>query len=368
MKKLMMTAAALVLITGAAQAANGTGGLEQGWYMGVDGGANYTDQMDFKSAFGRKDKARYDLGWTAGANAGYAWGNNWRTEVEGDYREANVDKLKGPGASGSRGEFSSYDAMLNQIYDFNNSSRFTPYLGVGVGAVWQTARHIGTVFAPNVSIKKDDVVDFAYQGIAGVEYDLTPQAALGLRYNYLGALEGDKFKTNTGVKVKDDGYGNHALQVTFRYGFNPPAEPMPAPAAYTPAPAVAPAPVVAAPTTYAVPTEAMIEASPYKIFFANDSAQLNDAGRQVVASAADAVKTQHAGVIQLTSNTDTTGSAKHNDALSARRSESVRQALLSDGVDPSMIKTISNAERNLPVPTKNGVREPRNRVVTIVLQ
>ncbi len=366
MKKFLMTAAVLALTAGMAQAQTVTkGGLEQGWYLGVDGGWNHTDDQVFKSALG-KDKAKYDEGWTAGANLGYAWGNNWRTEIEGNYRDNDVNKMKGTGASGGTGSFRSWDAMVNQIYDFNNASRWTPYLGLGVGAVWQDAHRMGNAYSPTTTINKDSVAAFAYQGIAGIEYDLSPQAALGLRYNYFGAMQGDKFKTNTGVKVKDDNYGNHAVQITFRYGFDRPVEPVATPVAATPAP-VAPAPAPA-PVTYGVPTEAMIEASPYKIFFANDSARLNDAGQQVVASAANAVKTQHAGIIQLTSNTDTTGSAKHNDALSARRADSVRQALLSQGVDPSMVKVISNAKRDLPVPTGDHVREPRNRVVTIVLQ
>jgi len=360
MKKLLMTATVLAVTAGAAQAA----GLEKGWYLGASGGWNHTDDQVFKSP-AAKDKVKYDEGWVAGVNAGYAWGNNWRTEIEGNYRENDVNKVKGVGASGGDGSFRSWDAMLNQIYDFNNRSRWTPYLGVGVGAVWQDARHIGNVFAPATTIDKSSVAAFAYQGIAGVEYDITPQAAFGLRYNYFGALQGERFKTNTGARVKDsDGYGNHAVQVTFRYGFDKAAEPMPAPRAETAAPVVA-APT---PTTYAVPTEAMIEASPYKIFFANDSAQLNDAGHQVVASAADAVKSQNVGIIQLTSNTDTTGSVKHNDNLSERRAKAVRQALIAQGVSPSMIKIISNAERELPVPTGDHVREPRNRVVTIVLQ
>ena len=64
-----------------------------------------------------------------------------------------------------------YTALVNGFYDFKNDTRFTPFLGAGVGYA-------------NVNAGGADD-SFAYQGIAGVSYELCPQWALTAQYNYL---------------------------------------------------------------------------------------------------------------------------------------------------------------------------------------
>lgn len=107
-----------------------------------------------------------------------------RTELEGSYRRNNVDKITGPGASGGEGSFRSFGVMANEYYDFHNTSAWTPYLGAGVGVAFENARRIGNAFAANNTINDWDT-QFAYQGIAGVDYWATKRSALGLRYNMI---------------------------------------------------------------------------------------------------------------------------------------------------------------------------------------
>jgi len=381
MKKLLLTAAVLAFATGAAQAATSSTSntndgawysLPPGWYVSAGGGFNFAPDDNFK-AHGAKDKVDYDTGWLGEVALGHAWGNNMRTEIEGSYRHNNVDEVKGGGAAGGSGDFHSWNAMLNEYYDFKNRSAWTPYLGVGVGAAFENAHNIGTAFAPRTTINDWDT-QFAYQGIAGVDYWTTPRSALGLRYDYFSTTRGKFDTTNAAVigRARDEQYQNHSILVTYRWQFDDNHS-----ARYSenseqtsenraPAAAVAPSQTAQA-TTYAVPSEQDIENSPYKVFFSNDSSKLNDTGRQTVADAVSAYDNQHMVVINLTSNTDTTGTVKHNDHLSAARAESVRKALIAKGVDPQKINVVSNAERDLPIPTGDGVREARNRVVTIVL-
>ena len=117
-----------------------------------------------------------------------------------------------------------------------------------------------------------------------------------------------------------------------------------------------------------MPSEQAIEASPYKIFFANDVSKLDGTGKKMVSDAVAAFNNQGTAMLDITSNTDTMGTEKHNEHLSVARAAAVRRALIAQGISPDKIHVVSNAERALPVQTGNHVREPRNRVVTIVLQ
>lgn len=69
-----------------------------------------------------------------------------------------------------------------------------------------------------------------------------------------------------------------------------------------------------------------------------------------------------------TGHTDTAGSANYNMARSLRRASSVKNALVKEGVPATSITVVGCGETALLVPTKDGVREPQNRRVEIVVQ
>lgn len=70
-----------------------------------------------------------------------------------------------------------------------------------------------------------------------------------------------------------------------------------------------------------------------------------------------------------TGHTDTVSSMRYNDALGMRRAEAVKQALMDRGVNASIINAMrldSKGERELAVPTADGVREQGNRRVIMI--
>lgn len=67
-------------------------------------------------------------------------------------------------------------------------------------------------------------------------------------------------------------------------------------------------------------------------------------------------------------HTDKVGSDVFNDALALRRAEAVRTALIARGVAPASIVAVGRGKREPLIPTPDGVAEPRNRRVEIVVR
>jgi hypothetical protein len=105
----------------------------------------------------------------------------------------------------------------------------------------------------------------------------------------------------------------------------------------------------------------------FMVFFDWDSTKLSDASLNVLEQARDAFKNKQDARITATGHTDTTGSEAYNMALSLRRANAVKDALVKLGVPAAAITTVGVGEKNLLVKTADQVREPQNRRVEIAV-
>jgi outer membrane protein OmpA-like peptidoglycan-associated protein len=64
-------------------------------------------------------------------------------------------------------------------------------------------------------------------------------------------------------------------------------------------------------------------------------------------------------------HTDTVDTLEYNDALSIKRAEAMKLVLVAAGIPAERISTAGRGERELLIPTKDGVDEPKNRRVEI---
>ncbi len=69
--------------------------------------------------------------------------------------------------------------------------------------------------------------------------------------------------------------------------------------------------------------------------------------------------------VLVVGHTDTLGSGSYNDDISMQRARAVRERLVQEGIDPRRIEAVGRGERELLVPTRDDVAEPRNRRVEI---
>ena len=110
------------------------------------------------------------------------------------------------------------------------------------------------------------------------------------------------------------------------------------------------------------------EVRTYMVFFDWDKSDLSAQALATIGEAAAAFKNGGQPAITAVGHTDTSGTDQYNMALSMRRAVAVKDALVREGVPASSVAVEGRGESELLVRTGDGVREPQNRRVEILLQ
>jgi len=355
-KKTLLAAAAVVALPVLAQAQP-----VNGLYLGAGVGGNFLQGEKSTDSNGDSVSLDYSWGYAGVLSLGWGFGNGLRMEIEGSYRQNDVSDIKynTTNLPGSTGTVTSYGAMANILYDIDIGGALggiTPYVGVGAGYVWQNVDKlgVGTAGTTNTLSISGDGGSYAGQAIAGLSLPISavPGLSLTAEYRFIAIagndLSGSATYTPQGGtsevengKLAIENSFNHSILVGLRYAFNA-------------APAVAAVAPVAAARTYLV-------------FFDWNKADLTDRARQIIGEAASARGT---GVTRIEVNgyTDRSGSDQYNQGLSTRRANAVAAELVRRGVPRNEIATRGFGEANPLVPTADGVREPQNRRVEIILK
>ena len=327
-----------------------------GWYVGA--GAAATMPTDSDSTVGNADnKITFDTGWGVLGDLGYGWSNGFRAEGEIAEFRTNADKING--ASGINGRINNVDFMGNLYYDFRTGTNWTPYIGGGIGLSSVDADHIGTL--TNGGSFNDSSLEFAFQGIAGVAYQVADNWSVTTDYRYTRTTD-PTFKTTAGGSGRFEN-ASHNVVIGVRYTMHAPEKPAPRleeVAAATPAPAPMPTPAPApAPAVAPIPQS-------YMVFFDFDKSTLTPEAERIITSAASDFKKGGYVRIVVTGHTDTVGTDAYNQKLSERRANAVRIAMQKLGVDPNAIMAIGVGKNGLLVPTADQIREAQNRRAEIV--
>jgi outer membrane protein OmpA-like peptidoglycan-associated protein len=353
-KKTLLAAAAVVVMPMMAQAQP-----VSGIYLGAGLGANFLDKTDITGTFDSppltldRASAEFDWGYVGVLSLGWGFGNGLRAEIEGSYRENTTSSYKYANTTqrGPNGTATSYGVMANILYDIDLGGALgglTPYVGIGGGYIWQEYSDVGG----RVSSTSNDLYNgtsgaFGGQAIAGLSLPISsvPGLAVTAEYRFM-ATAGHNLDSNTldGVKLKanaDVDNFNHSLLIGLRYAFN------------------------AAPVIWAQPP--ILAAKTFLVFFDWSKADLTDRARQIIGEAATA-RGQGVTRIEVNGFTDRSGPADYNMQLSIRRANAVAAELVRRGVPRNEIVTRGFGEENNLVPTADGVREPQNRRVEIILK
>ena len=277
---------------------------------------------------------------------GWGFGNGFRAELEGGFRE---NGLHNPGGLEKKPS-----VMGNVIYDFVGvMPMLQPYVGVGAGYAWAIEQGLHGR-QPSYSYYGPDHTQgsFAYQAILGASYPITSIPGLSLtgEYRFMGMTSNRSYGAvrlpptgpapHGSITFRDD--YNHSILIGMRYEFG------------APAPAMAPMPVVD------------VGAKTFLVFFDWDKADLTSRSAGIVSEAANYSRGNQYTRIDVDGNADTSGTPTYNQGLSERRARRVADELVRDGVPANAISMHAYGDTKLLVPTGPQVREPQNRRVEIV--
>ena len=126
------------------------------------------------------------------------------------------------------------------------------------------------------------------------------------------------------------------------------------------------APVLAPAPPPPPPPPPMASAKVFTVYFAWNRSWVGPQGMAILKQAADTFAAGGVVTVQVTGYTDTSGSRRYNQRLSTRRAQHVAHILAHMGVPWKAMAVAGRGENDLAVPTPPGVREPRNRRVTVV--
>jgi outer membrane protein OmpA-like peptidoglycan-associated protein len=320
-RKALLAASAIMVLPAAAHSQSSwfqpSNPTYQGVYIGAQGGLNWL--LNNQSYV-------MDTGWTVGGKVGYDFVGP-RVELEGMYHSntGNAVVIFPTGYANVKGRIDQVSVMANVLYDFFPGATVTPYIGGGAGVAFVDA---------NIQGCKMCLTMFAYQGILGVGFNATPAMRIGLEGRYYGTTNPGAYFNNNIMAM---------LSLSYKFG-QPEMAPPPPPSA----------PSVAPPS--------------FMVFFDWDRSNLSDQALNTIRQAAAAFKQKGNARITATGHTDTSGPESYNMALSLRRANAVKDALVREGVPAQAISVIGRGEQGLLVQTGDGVREPQNRRVEIVIQ
>ncbi len=327
-------------------------------YLGLGAGGNFMSDADI-DGMGIGTEADHDTGLAGAITLGFRRADGFRSEFEVAGRTNDVDQLQGMGTAS--GDIDALTFMGNILYDFQRFGKFKPYMGLGLGLARVRFDNVSPIGGGSIN---DHDMALAFQGIAGMSFELTDRFELFGDYRYMGTADLDVQEATSGTTVSAD-YRNHTVMGGIRIALYSPRQHVVQPEPMAPAPVQ---PVAAkTPLEPEPPAAAAPLARNFIVFFDWDSYDLTPTAAQIVSAAADETERDKLHV-RLTGHADKSGPDLYNMGLSKRRAETVREEMVRLGVSAGEIGLSWKGEREPLVPAPDGIREPQNRRVEIVVE
>ena len=106
----------------------------------------------------------------------------------------------------------------------------------------------------------------------------------------------------------------------------------------------------------------------FMLYFVEGSDELTEESKRTLESVFADLQQRAVPDVLVVGHTDAVGSNTFNDELARKRADTVKAMLIGRGVRADDVVAIGRGKRELLVPTADGVAEPRNRRVEIVVR
>jgi opacity protein-like surface antigen len=178
-------------------------GESRGWYVKLQGGVSSMADTDFSGekvlGSGSVDTS-FDTGAAFGGAIGYGVTPTFDLEIDYTYRQNDISSGKRAGRTVlSGGDYASVAVMMNGIYRFEVDYAVKPYLGIGIGFLQEVDSDLE--FADGGKLEDLEDRGFAWQGLAGLAYPLTPHFEIFGEVRYISASNIDLEKSGGSVSA-----------------------------------------------------------------------------------------------------------------------------------------------------------------------
>jgi len=106
----------------------------------------------------------------------------------------------------------------------------------------------------------------------------------------------------------------------------------------------------------------------FTVYFVEGTQEFTADSQAAVDGILAAIAKRPVADVTVVGHTDTVGSEAFNDDLSRKRAEVVRAGLIDKGLAPENVVAIGRGKREPMIATGDGVSEPRNRRVEIIVR
>lgn len=332
-------AGALAITTGASMAddTTDTNAWPGAWYVLPTIGVMHTDS----------DLNAKDYNFSYGIRVGKELSEKWDVQLGLTHSSATEDSNNYTG-----GKYKQNLLGIDAMYMFSRD-KFRPFLLAGIGIANNNIHYGGAAGFPNANGNKNSWM--ANVGV-GAQYDFTDN--LGVQADIRQVYSRAKADGGLFGSDRHDTIGNTYLNVGVVFKFGEPkhvaaTEPAPAPepaveekaepAAEAPPPAPPPEPEQKSAPAAVGPDEPVIQkvAIQAEVLFDFNKAIVKPAGKKILDS--DVVEKMKANpqveLLLITGHADRIGSEQYNQKLSERRAESVKQYLVSQGIEEQRLHT-----------------------------
>ena len=111
-----------------------------------------------------------------------------------------------------------------------------------------------------------------------------------------------------------------------------------------------------------------LRASVFTLYFIEGKDELTEDSKVLVEGIFAEIARRPVPDVIVIGHSDAVGSDPFNDALARQRAETVRAELIRRGIAAENIQTSGRGKRDLLIPTPDGIAEPRNRRVEIIVR
>jgi len=204
---------------------------QEGPYLSGNLGMGLMDNLDGDDLASNDGRGHFDaidvteLGIGVVGEFAFGWDfGSHRWELQLAFRDNDPENLTGvqfPDKNPLVGHTRSTTFMVNGIKEIENSSNWTPYLGAGIGTALVDLK-FGIQGQP--SLVDETHLSFAYQLIGGIDYEVSEQWDVGLKYSFFSVFDtafekGPGFAVPAGLEDYEVQYNHHSMTLGVKYRF-----------------------------------------------------------------------------------------------------------------------------------------------------